>query len=168
MCVYMEISGAIHFKDKETAQKAIDFVIEGGWIREDKDSPNKGLWISENGGFGEVELDKDYLTFNGGIMFNIGKLLSYILDNYDIDKENTHYRTLCTHGMFALSEYDADAGIDISVDSKTFIDIVGCSEDDIIYEEDETHGKDKDWIDNNKYRFYSTVYKKACDWLLEG
>lgn len=168
MSTYMEISGTVHFKDKETAKKAIDFIVDSDWIRRDEDNPNMGLWISENEGFGDVELDKDYLVFNGGIMRNVGRLLNHILDEYDIDKENTHYRTLCIDGMFALSEYDADAGIDLDVNSETFLDIVGCSEDEIIHDEDEAYKKDEEWIESNKHRFFSTAYENACDWLAEG
>jgi len=168
MSTYMEISGTIHFKDKETAKKAIDFVVDSDWIRRDDDNQNMGLWISENEGFGKVELDKDYLTFNGGTMRNVGIILRHILEEYDIDKEKTYYRTVCTDGMFALAEYDADIGGSVDVDRDTFLGIVGCHEEDIIYGEDEAYEKDEEWIESNKHRFYSTAYINACDWLTEG
>ena len=170
MSVYIEISGEIHFRNKMDAKRAFAFLKNGDWLRGEGEYGDTSEWVSDGEivGNGPIATNTTFILFNGGVMRNLGRVVNHILDTYAVDKEKTHYRCLCTDGMFALSEYSAEEGTDVDVTGDEFFEITGCREDEIDYDTEDISEGDEGWIDSVNDCLYNTVYENACDWVVEG
>lgn len=90
----MEIYGEIYFKKIEERQEVIDLLIEKGCMREDGDTYK---WITKSSIDTQEVTPKDGcgIYFDGEQICGINNVLDTIVNEFDINREYSRYRTVC-------------------------------------------------------------------------
>lgn len=164
MSTYCEPYGELRFATKETAEKAIALLVKGGWLEQEG---NTFFWLDEM----DQRVDKDtsffemgdLIMFNAGTMRNIGRALDTILETYKDDLLPSSYlRVTCFDGCFCLEELRDNVLVQLSPEE--FKEVIGCSEDEIVYDDSEYEG-DGEREDENHY---ISCEEAANEWLLKA
>ena len=145
MSRYTEFSGTLYFKDELTADKARNFLIQGGYLT--CSGIDELSWVDET----STPVD-DATTpaggcavrFLGGNLRNLAGAVEHILENMQIDEKYSHLRSFSNDGGFDLAELRQ--GKLVYLDDIETLKITGAPSIESLYEcEDEGEYEDKAW-----------------------